>query len=316
MTENKSIPQYWVIAPYHADDPETWEKVWKFNLANGIISIGWKELGDISAYGESQLKAAIEKTYPNNKSNQTLYFNMLWNFYHNIKPGDIVIARRGTKKVAAVGTVTQPAYFSYAKNIEASGPEKAYSNHLGVRWHEAPRGKEFSTTVFGIQTIYKITEEKYKRLFEEPGETGIDLNKQANRTEFVLEKYLQEFIVSNFTAIFNGKYVLFQDTEEKAVGKEYSTDVGRIDILAIEPDTNSFVVFELKKGRETDKVVGQTLRYMGWVQENLCGDGQQVKGVIICLHPDPKLSYALKMTKNVTVKYYQVDFKLSDEPLD
>ena len=40
------------------------------------------------------------------------------------------------------------------------------------------------------------------------------------------------------------------------------TEVGTIDILADEPDTNSLVVIELKKGRESDKVVGQTLRYI------------------------------------------------------
>ena len=88
--------------------------------------------------------------------------------------------------------------------------------------------------------------------------------------------------------------------------------MGRIDILAQEAGTNAFVVIELKKGLGVDAVVGQTLRYMGWVKENLCRDAQAVKGMIICKDSDLRLSYALKMVSNVTVKYYSVDFKLSD----
>jgi hypothetical protein len=71
---------------------------------------------------------------------------------------------------------------------------------------------------------------------------------------------------------------------------------------------------ELKKGRPSDQVVGQTLRYMGWVKKNLCTDGQVVRGVIICRDHDPKLSYALEMAKNIDVRYYSVSFKLKDTP--
>lgn len=63
-----------------------------------------------------------------------------------------------------------------------------------------------------------------------------------------------------------------------------------IDILAVERESGSFIVIELKKGRPSDQVVGQILRYMGWVKKNLCKDGQGIKGVVICRDPDPKLS--------------------------
>jgi hypothetical protein len=53
---------------------------------------------------------------------------------------------------------------------------------------------------------------------------------------------------------------------------------------------------------------------MGWVAENLCKPGQEVRGIIVCKEPDAKLNFALKMVKNVSVKYYKVDFKLQDEP--
>lgn len=97
-------------------------------------------------------------------------------------------------------------------------------------------------------------------------------------------------------------------------GQQFATDVGVIDILTQEPKTNTFVVIELKKGRESDKVVGQVLRYMGWVAENLCQEGQRVRGMIICKDCDPRMSYALKMVGGVSVKYYRMTFSLQDQP--
>ena len=72
-------------------------------------------------------------------------------------------------------------------------------------------------------------------------------------------------MVSNFDAIFNGKLQLLEDTEGNVVSQFYTGGgdvggVGTIDILAKEPASNALVVIELKKGRESDKVVGQTLR--------------------------------------------------------
>ncbi|MBM2803994.1 MAG: uncharacterized protein HW419_1887 [Deltaproteobacteria bacterium] len=161
------------------------------------------------------------------------------------------------------------------------------------------------------------TEEKFRSLAEAeappdgkalPPEEGVQ-----DQAEFVLEKYLEDFIVSNFDVIFQGKLALYTDPQQDLTGQQFATDVGVIDILAQERATNSLVVIELKKGRESDKVVGQVLRYMGWIAENLCEEGQSVKGIIICREQDSRLSYALKMTTNIAVKYYRVNFQLLDE---
>jgi restriction system protein len=187
-----------------------------------------------------------------------------------------------------------------------------------MEWAETPRDKSFATQVFRMPTIYEIPEEKFHALTEGPVEAavesaGIEEGVQ-NQTEFLLEKYLEDFIVSNFDVIFKKRLVLYSDPVEGIVGQQYQTDVGPIDILAQDPRTNSFAVIELKKGRESDRVVGQVLRYMGWVAEHLCKQGQEVQGVIICKEPDEKLKYALKMAKNVSVKYYKIDFRLEDQP--
>jgi len=129
----------------------------------------------------------------------------------------------------------------------------------------------------------------------------------------VLEKYLEDFIVTNFATIFRNELRIYEDADGND-GQQYSTDIGPIDILAQTRSGDSFVVIELKKGRPSDQVVGQVLRYMGWVKKNLCGNEQAVKGLDICRDPDPKLSYALEMTNNIDVKYYSVAFRLREAP--
>jgi hypothetical protein len=92
---------------------------------------------------------------------------MFRDFYHSIKVGDVVLARRGRKVIAATGTVTRAAYYEHNKNLEALGPSRAYSNHLDVQWKSAPRDEAFPTVVFGMQTLYEIPEEKFRSLLED-----------------------------------------------------------------------------------------------------------------------------------------------------
>ncbi len=67
---------------------------------------------------------------------------------------------------------------------------------------------------------------------------------------------------------------------------------------------------ELKKGRASDSVVGQTLRYMSFVQDELAEEGQTVLGMIIAHENDPRIRRALAMTPNIAFYRYQVSFKL------
>ncbi|HXL80931.1 MAG TPA: endonuclease NucS domain-containing protein [Pyrinomonadaceae bacterium] len=123
-----------------------------------------------------------------------------------------------------------------------------------------------------------------------------------NPIEFVREKDLEEFMVNNFEKVFGGGLCIYENPVDGRNGQQYPTSVGPIDILATDPKGKSFVVIELKKARSSDHVVGQVLRYMGWVRENLCKDGQSVKGLVVSSEPDPKLTYALRMTRNIDRK--------------
>lgn len=137
--------------------------------------------------------------------------------------------------------------------------------------------------------------------------------------EFVMEKYLEEFIASNFNKInFGAKLELYQDEEN--TGRQYPTSVGYIDLLAVDKDKKEFVVIELKKGRSSDMVVGQLLRYIGWVKKHLTINDYKnynVRGLIIAKEKDDKLEYSLEALRNIeslrniiSVFLYKIDFKL------
>ena len=306
------MPRYWLIAPVESKPKELFQKVWQFDLARGLISIGWSDLGDVSKMSNEELAGAVASRYPE-KPPQTraLLTNMLWAFHHEISPGDYVLARRGRKVLAAVGRVTRPGFYSPGEN-----PAHGHPNFLQVAWQEQPREKVFPAVVFPMHTLTEISESQYRSFAEGSGPEPVPTDAAEpleDPSAFVLEKYLEDFIVSNFDAIFKGKLRLFEDGEGND-GQQYTTDIGPIDILAVEPTTGSFVVIELKKGRPSDRVVGQILRYMGWVKKNLCASGQAVKGLVICQESDPKLSYALEVTTNVHVRYYKVSFVLEEAP--
>ncbi len=307
------MPRYWVLAPIESKPADVFDKVWQFDLANNLVSIGWKELGDVSAMTRQELAASVAVAYPSKPlQTQTLFVNMIWAFYHEVRPGDLIFARRGRKTLAAVGKVIGPAVYTPGKS-----PLHGHPNFLEVAWQAQPRDKSFPTVVFPMHTLAEISELQAQSLLEGvvvPPVTGESPSGIEDPNEFVLEKYLEDFIVSNFDTIFRGELKIYEDAEGND-GQQYATDIGPIDILAVEQKSKSFVVIELKKGSPSDQVVGQILRYMGWVKKTLCTNGQGVKGLVICRDADLKLSFALEMTNNIDVRYYSVSFKLRDTPL-
>lgn len=245
--------------------------MWQFDLANSLISIGWEELGDVSKMSREELYAAVASLYPDKPpATKSLIANMIWAFYHEISPGDFVIARRGRKTLAAVGKVSQSAFYAPGKS-----PLHPHANFLGVLWQEQPQNKVFPDIVFPMQTLTEISDVQFRNFLEGSGSQPIPseaLEAVEDPSAFVLEKYLEDFIVSNFQTIFKGELKLYEDADGND-GQQYVTDIGPIDILAFEPKSNSFVVIELKKGRPSDQVIGQILRYMGWAKQNFCLGG-------------------------------------------
>ena len=126
---------------------------------------------------------------------------------------------------------------------------------------------------------------------------------------FALESHLRDFMAQNIHTLKVGDSPLQLYVDEAGNGGvEFRTDVGFIDILAIDEEHN-FVVFELKVNRGIDQALGQLLRYMGWVKSNI-GSSGEVKGVIVAQAIDEKLKYAVSVVKNVSLYEYEMNFKI------
>ncbi len=206
------MPRYWIIAPVQSEPPGRFDKIWQFDLANNLISIGWAQLGDVSKMSRPELARAVASTYPDKPAGtKGLIANMIWAFYHEIGPDDFVIARRGRKILAAVGKVTQQAGYSPEKN-----PHTTHPNFLGVSWQERPRDHDFKSIIFPRYTVHEIRGDEFDELVKGKVDlVGVDHQNVEDPNAFVLEKYLEDFIVSNFHAIFKGDMKMYEDSEGK-----------------------------------------------------------------------------------------------------
>jgi restriction system protein len=126
---------------------------------------------------------------------------------------------------------------------------------------------------------------------------------------FAMEKHLEEFLTNWNQTILSKDYSIYEEDGE-IVGQQYATDAGPIDVLAVSKDGKRLLVVELKRGRASDVVVGQVLRYMGFVKEQLAEPNQTVEGIIIALEDDKKLRWALAAVPSVSFYRYEVSFKL------
>jgi len=127
---------------------------------------------------------------------------------------------------------------------------------------------------------------------------------------FAIEKHLEDFLIRNWKLIDLGKeYDVYEDDGER-VGQQFPTDTGPMDILALSKDAKTLLVVELKKGRASDVVVGQVLRYMGYVKEELAETDQDVRGLVIALEDDQRLRRALAMVPSIDFMRYEVSFRL------
>lgn len=135
-----------------------------------------------------------------------------------------------------------------------------------------------------------------------------------NEEDFGLESHLEDFIVDNWDKLdLSKKYNLREeDGEIRGIGQQFITEVGRFDLLAKSKDGKEWLVIELKKGRSSDAVVGQILRYITYTKKHLAKDDETVKGLIIVGEKDDKLIYSVEATNDIKLMTYKVSFKLEE----
>lgn len=131
-----------------------------------------------------------------------------------------------------------------------------------------------------------------------------DINDDAG-SEFAYERDLQNYLAKNLHRIEPGLRLY---EEEEISGLEFSAGGRYIDILAVDGQ-GSYVVIELKVSRGYDRVVGQLLRYMAWVERNM-ETSKPVRGIIVAKEITDDLKLAASRISGVRLIEYEIEFKL------
>ena len=234
---------------------------------------------------------------------------MLWTISKGLNEGDVVLTPTGTGSYQ-VGQVTGPYFYAPGTHLPHRRPVKWRSELIA----RANMSVDLQNATGSPGTVSKVSSFASEIEGLLGGTSAPELVASDPTVEdasvFALEKHLEEFLVANWDSTELGKKYRIYEVDGERVGQQYPTDTGPIDILAISKDETELLVVELKRGRASDAVMGQILRYMGFVLQDLAESNQKVRGVIIALDDDKRIRRALAMTPAIDFYKYEVSFKL------
>jgi hypothetical protein len=113
----------------------------------------------------------------------------------------------------------------------------------------------------------------------------------------IAERNLEDFVIAQLDRIEAGL---------RLEGRQVHTPAGRLDLLCRD-QLGNYVVVELKRMRGSDQVIGQILRYMGWVKEKY--PSSNVRGIVIVQHRDAALDYAIRAVPDIQVKEFSLSIR-------
>lgn len=286
---------------------------------NNFIAIGWNTIQNLSVFKnlsnkefKNKLGTLIKKEYPDRSINaRGQIIGQLYRFSNLMSVGDIIFIPNTQEGKVYAGIIDSEYFYNTSTDNQCP-----YKHRRRVKWIKILDYNNISQklkySLGAIMTTFSISNhwEEVEKLLSE---SGIEGDIIENYEEFGLESHLEDFLVENWKKLKIGEeYNIFSE-DDKTTGQQYVTPVGRIDILAKHKNNNGWLVIELKKGKSDDRVVGQILRYIGWVKENLSEKREYVKGLIITKEKDERLTYALKTLGNINLMTYSVKFYLKQE---
>ncbi len=143
LAKNRKPVKIWLYAP--GEHAYLWEEMYQ----NDLMCIGWDDIGNLKKLKtkENIKKVLIEKYGKSDPRNDT---HANYELLYNVKPGDIVIAKRGIDTLLGYGIVTSE--YLYDTN------RKEYKSCRKVKWQN--KGEWYSEEKLPTKTLTDIT--KYK----------------------------------------------------------------------------------------------------------------------------------------------------------
>lgn len=289
-----------------------------FAYQNNLVAIGWNEieknLGNYKNLSKKEFfkefDPCVSKAYENrSKNTHSAIIGQLFRFLSLIEVGDVVLVPKTQEGKIYVGIIDS----EYLYQEEVSN-EFNYKHRRKVKWVKIVDISEISqnlrNSLGAMMTVFSISSHA-QEIESLLAENGIRKDDIENLEDFGLESHLEDFVIKNWDKLsLNKEYSILHEDNE-IIGQQYVTPIGRVDILAKSKNQKEWLVIELKKGKSSDHVVGQILRYIAWIRENEAAPNEKVKGLIIAREQDEKLKYSLKATENVEFMTYSVNFKLN-----
>ena len=217
LSNDEAAVRYWIYSPYEA---------WDEQYNSGIITIGRDYLGDPMQYAtrndmqSKMLECGTEK-YTTTYKNASLE---VWQFIHDMKPGDIIIAKKGTRSVIGRGIITSEFIYDDSKPTEFKYYRQIKWTHKGEWEHP---GKAVTKTLTDI-TRYTEYVEKLKALFEGSDEDDLEIASTEEETyepytadDFLQDVYMDEERYNTLKALLlTKKNVILQGAP--GVGKTFA----------------------------------------------------------------------------------------------
>ena len=227
----------------------------------------------------------------------------IWNFlklsrYVETERNRIHIPERHRRSVRRVMDASQDAEFvdylseqDWLANYGAV-PDKA---NWEAPWTKAEDAREY------YQRIGRIDAAAEALTREAPGISEKRVG--AYRRVQIMERVLEDILEQNLDELEPGL---------RLVRRQFPTAVGPIDLLA-QDRNDAYVVIELKRGRTSDRVVGQVLRYLGWVTDRLAqGNEAKARAIVVGRNYDRKFAAAITAANRVSP--YTYDIRARFEP--
>lgn len=234
----------------------------------------------------------------------------LWTLAKGMQIGDVVLCPDGQGSYR-IGEVSS----GYLHEPGGSLPHRR-----GVRWIDSSVARSSMSeslrrsagSALTVVDLSRHADELAGLIDGRPSEPGIVSTDPEieDVTAFAMERHLEDFLAANWANIELGReYDLWMEDGE-VVGRQYPSDTGPMDLLAISKDRQRILVVELKRGRASDVVVGQLLRYMGYVKDVLAEPDQLVEGAVVAYEDDQRLRRALQVVPGIRCYLYKVQFSL------
>jgi hypothetical protein len=145
-------------------------------------------------------------------------------------------------------------------------------------------------------------------IIQDTASTQLADEQNIDDSQFTYEDDLRDYLAQNLHLI-ESSLVLY--TEEGVSGIEFPVGGRFVDILAVD-SAGGYIVIELKVSRGYDRVVGQLLRYIGWIEKHHAEPGQRVRGVIVAKEVSDDLRLACARIPDIRLFEYALSVSLHE----